>query len=76
MLSQGQRGPSIYTVATTATGYQPMRNGKPHFCEFPDFVSAHLACKAAETRQEKRYRRNQAIASMRARNAALSEASR
>lgn len=63
--------PSIYTVARTVTGYQPMRNGRPHFGEFTDFISAHLACKTAETRQEARYRRNSAIAAMRFRNAAL-----
>ena len=48
---------AVYTVKRTDTGYQPMRNDRPHFEEYPDYLSAHLACKVAENRQAKRSRK-------------------
>lgn len=50
--------PSIFTVQTLEDGrHQPMRNGKPHFEAFDDFMSAHCACKAAEQRVWARHAR-------------------
>lgn len=45
---------AIYTVKRTPAGYQPMRNEAPHFEAFPDYLSAFIACKAADARQERR----------------------